>query len=428
MKKKVTKVLLGTGLVSLIGLMASCGGSQASESQDCEKQENNIEQVRKEYKNKCSDSIRTALGYDSLRAKYLEKGFDISLLERKIDSLEWGASLGGTIEKSVKSSGQKVISKFFADLRTLLGKYEISFRTCGEDESYFYFNTNTQNNYNDKDRVFKDELIFAGVVLYPENEPDEENGVQNGTVNGFEQLTDIVQEIVNESSYGQMRKDEIMQQVCSLFEKTKKQLIASRKSAEKQYADYYVTENDSDDIAVEEQGEGARGTGYGNFSWYERGSLLKETRIKVYDSKLPVAFFGDKDAEYKLISLGNDKWQVQKKTASGKIEKTAVFTDKGQIQEWFALGKIDAKDENSFWYTPGENMGVHVSYGESKIVKRAKKKWEKNKDVVRQINSLNQKIDKMYAQNKELDNRVQSILHYADSVSEVMASQRYESR
>ena len=416
MNKNTTKLLLGTSLFSLMCLMASCGKSQSSESQDY----HNTEQVRR-YKNKCADSIRTARGYDSIYAKYNQ--LDAYPIYRKIDSLEWAASLGNAIEKSVKNSARKIINKFFADLGSLLGRYEISLSdyTCGEDEDYFYFNTNTN-------AVCKNDLIFTGINLYPENQPDDEASNLCGITNEFNPLIDIVQEIVDKSSYNKTRKDEIMNHVHNLVEKTKDKLIASRKSAEQQYADYYLKKDNKDDIAVEECGEGDRTAGYGNFRWNSRGCVKKVLHTQVYDSKLPVAFFGDKDAEYKLISLGNDKWQVQKKTASGKIEKTAVFTDKGHIEGWLCFDDIDAKNENCFSYEPGENMGVHVFYSEYKIIKRAKKKWVPNKDITRQINSLTKQMEKVQAQSDELYDRLETIRNYADSVATVKASQRFRSR
>ena len=46
----------------------------------------------------------------------------------------------------------------------------------------------------------------------------------------------------------------------------------------------------------------------------------------MYNPKLNVNFFGDKNANYKLVKMGQGKWQVVRTDKNGRKAKTPVFT------------------------------------------------------------------------------------------------------
>lgn len=424
--RKLKTWLLGTAALAGV-VLTSCAKEQRSEKEEQgpakQEQKYDIEEARKQYQRNCADSIRIANGYNEIWAKYCQLGDSLSSVRDKQEALRREHSLGYAMEKAVAKSGNKILDKMLKDIEVLLAKYKINFINYfgGEDDDYWNFRTDTAyNNLDGIDYVYKRGMLYVGAGAQSDDEQDEY------AEDEFKSLALIVEQIVNESSYGQGRKGEIMSQVKSLIEQTKRQLIASRKSVEKQYADYYVTMA-GEDIAIEQAGEGSYYYGYGDLN-HDRSVLVRHRDISVYDSQLPVSFFGDTSAEYTLISLGNNKWQVQKKTVSGKVEKTAVFTDAGGIYEWFGTYGKDYCVDNSFYYEPGKNMGVRVEFHESNIIKRASKEWVVPQSVENQIQALEEQEFELGAQAHEAWEESHQISLQADSVANVMALQKFKSR
>ena len=302
MKAKKAKTFL-LGISALAGVaLTSCGKEQSSKQELSvpQKQEQtfDIEKARKEYKQRCADSIRVANGYNDARAQQNQLYDSIHAIDSKKEALEWESSLGGAIQKAVESSGNKILDNFFKELDALLGKYKISLKSHfhGEDEMYWEFYDNDE--YNGISNIYKTALLYTGVITDDEDFDYSEEQ--------YEKLIKSISDIVDESQYGQQRKDEIMNAVHKLIDQTKKKLITSRKAAEAKFSDYYVAMAD-EDLALQYAGEGDIGYGYEHMNG-GRDILAKTKHIHVYDSKLPVEFFGDPGAEYKLISVGNNKF------------------------------------------------------------------------------------------------------------------------
>lgn len=420
MKAKKAKTFL-LGISALAGVaLTSCGKEQSSkqESRVPQKQEQkfDVEKARKEYKEHCADSIRVANGYNDMRAQQRQISDSIYAVEAQKGTIEWESSLGGAIQAAVESSGNKILDGFFQELDALLGKYKISLKSHfhGEDDMYWEFYNNDE--YDGVSYIYKSDLIYTGVVVDDEDFDYSEEQ--------YEKLIKNIGNIVEESQYGQQRKDEIMAAVRKLINQTKKKLITSRKATEAKFSDYYVAMDD-EDLAFQYGGEGDTDYGYEHLN-HGRDILAKTKHIHVYDSKLPVEFFGDEGAEYKLVSLGNNKWYVQKKTASGKIEKTAVFTDAGKVAEsTYCYGKEWFDPSYSFSYTPGDNMGVHIETRETTVLKTAKKQWTCPQTVANELKYLEQQQATLSGQNISLWNKMDSVSHYADSVANVMATMKY---
>jgi hypothetical protein len=93
--------------------------------------------------------------------------------------------------------------------------------------------------------------------------------------------------------------------------------------------------------------------------------------VSVYDSKLAVDFFGNEGSTYSLKRVGEGKWQVERKDAQGHVSKTKVFDD--NVEYHINAGSCSEKPHSTFSYSPGANLGVHVSATEVLYVKEGTK-------------------------------------------------------
>lgn len=428
--RKLKTLLLGTS--ALMGVvLTSCNRAnafttvKASEQKEVKKQEQqrDIEQdllMRQKYQKNCADSVRFVNGYDSLRSQISNLRANAASLRARADSLAAEHSLGATMQREVEDSGNEILTDFVHDLSNLLSAYQVSLEDYIAEETDFYwrFKTNTQQEYDQTDYVLKQPLIYVGVNT---------GGLSDISGHEFDELVAVITQVINESNYGQTRKNEIINKVNALIKKVKPKLIASRKAIERQYADYYVV-MDGHDAAFMDYGEGDWDYGYTDLEYPERQAVVRVKTLSVYDQNLPVDFFGDKTASYMLVSLSNDRWQVQKITANGRFEMTPVFTDKGvtRVQEYYA--SMDATDSHEFSYDPGYNVGVHVVKEDRVVIKRAKKQWYPSRTVINQVDSLDRQAKLMEGQADKLDEQKRRINQHADSVANMMVGKRFNGR
>ncbi|MCL2749383.1 MAG: hypothetical protein FWE50_04915 [Alphaproteobacteria bacterium] len=171
--------------------------------------------------------------------------------------------------------------------------------------------------------------------------------------------------------YGEPRKKEIR----DIARKQIEAMIAEIKRAcagiEKDYYVYYPALNlnaipkQHREMVYKYCTQGGEGSFYYEGQFYPK--LIQVIKgVSVYDSKLSVDFFNDKNAKYKLLDLGNGKWQVQKTDKSGKVSKTHVFEDNKEWSTWVRIYNKDDLSENNiavdgFSFSPGANLGVRVS-------------------------------------------------------------------
>ncbi len=88
------------------------------------------------------------------------------------------------------------------------------------------------------------------------------------------------------------------------------------------------------------------------------GDLVVGRRVRVYDSRLTMDFFG-KNATYKLVKIANNKWQVVRKDKNGNVAKTDVFAHTTDY-EMYATAHKGAPTNSSFVVEPGIHKGVAI--------------------------------------------------------------------
>ena len=230
---------------------------------------------------------------------------------------------------------------------------------------------------------------------------------------------------INWRGYGEARQEEVRAGVKSIIEKMPTDMNKAVVEIARKYAKYYPVLADIKDIPAQyaecmkdvslwwENGES------GNAYPADMGGDLVITRsIGVYDSKLPVSFFGEEGASYKLVNVEPGKWQVVRTDKNGKVSKTAVFTHDTDYtlkrQSW-----TDSKVGDSFFsYEPGTNMGVHVRMTEVVYVKEREIKDDKlpKQEYDRLFAKQDARYDSLYAESEHKNHLADSLSYKPDSI------------
>ena len=365
----------------IVFLSHACGNNKTDQTetnnQASAATEQSILNAQKEaYFHSIQDSALTASNYFVYEAQLnsVPKYFDD---ERRVNDLLYSQTLGGTLEKEVIDAGTKIFNQCNQEIAQELKKYQIDFNINDKDEDGFF------DIYDTTMMIFIDPKITDEVYYFsPEY--------------FWNAFTKDIFELINKSSYGTGPKENMKKNISNIIEKTKKALIVSRKSIESKYTEYINTPEDYILGWACEEGDFYPDYESLNEPYVNGKYVVTNKYISVYDSKLSVDFFGDPEAEYTLVSLGNNKWQAVKKYKSGKIEKTAVFTDAGKISTFQDARDEKPSDKSSFDFRPGQNMGVHIDYREISDVKTRKKDWSQKipTNVQKTVDSLNQEIDR----------------------------------
>lgn len=434
MASKVKIFSLG---LSMAALIAGCGTNDHDDKTEpktevAAKPQKTAAQIRKEqinmYYEFVYDSVKTANGQKAIaerrhsqRSKYMD--------EEDIRTLKHPYSLGGVMEREVSTKGTKIIENAYQQIVDALGKYGVKLDNYigQESKNPDHIVLKKRNSWGD-DVLSKYGLSFIGVD--DRFNKDSEYDYYSDAESAWNDLVSAIYTAIDESvcsdgeSYGDNQKNKMKAAVDGIVAQTKKDLIKNRESVERKYADYYLLQ-DEKYLGTSYWGEGEYGYGYDDLNgWANSKYLVKYRRVDVYDSKLNVDFFGDKDATYKLVSLGNGKWQVVKTHKNGQVEKTAVFEDPKDFYEDYRPTDEPVKvGTSNFDFEAGRNMGVRVYWDEVVGIQQRKKDWVVKipADVQHKIDSLETAI----ATKEQLYDLDLQKLHEADSIAKSLANQKF---
>ena len=339
--------------------------------------------------------------------------------ESEIRTIEWAHSLAGTMERELMTAGKPIVQQGEQEIRDLLAKYGVVYTN--------FFDFAEEDNW-----TLHDEL-FVGVSY--------QDGDYRETFGATAEWQAHVDAIIDKSDYGEPRKAEMKQKTAEKIANTEQQLRASRENVQKRFADYYsaLPQEYKDYIGVESLGEGEMGPGYDeSLNYYANaGGIVTSREIHVYDSNLDPDFFGEPGATYKLVSLGNNKWQVVKTRADGTVAKTAVFQDQGSSYTYTNTFGDDTDEEGNpipvpkvgdsyFDFRPGANIGVHISFTEVIKVEKHNKQWKPQFTPAeqRQMDSLRERI----AKKSEWSHKQWELGRQSDSIARAMTQRRFGNR
>ena len=363
-----------------------------SAKQEQQDQQRVLAEQDAKYEEYIIDSVLTSKGFTQADKNLYGQSFDF---ENQMFELSWKNSPGGALENAVFTAAEQIIKRNMDVLSMDLIKYGIEIANviditndmCANPEIIMcgaYKDANIEDNYNAQD-------FFVSQI------------VKN----------------INMDCYGEIRQEEIVEIVNNDFSQMFSELYTSRKKIEKSFADYFAGGQQClNDYAVSYCGEGEVVAGYDKERIFYPYRLTTRM-VKVYDSKLPVEFFGDKDAGYTLEQVAKGQWRVVKKFKNGKIAKTPVFQHDIDYTV-STYGSNSDKIDRSFDFYPGTNMGVHVMVNEVIDVQKAKKQFKTSPAVNKKIDSLAFKRDSVLKREKEYLNA--QIM--ADSIAQVKLKQR----
>lgn len=430
---KLKTFVLGAAMAAS-SFLVSCKDTDTENQTTPAEKARTEEQIRKQqremYYEFVFDSLKTANGEKKIEEQLRshQSRYDD---EDDIHNLRHQYSLGGVMEHEVSTKGTKIIENAYQQIVAELGKYGVKLDNYigqhPENPDYIAL----KKRYSWGDEVLsKYGLSFIGVSerVYKDSQDD----YYDDAAEAWDDLVSVIYTAINEAvcsdgePYGENQKNNMKAAVDAIVAKTKNSLIASREAVEQKYSDYYlVSEDNRKYLGTSYWAEGDFGYGYDDLNgWMNSKYLAKHRSIDVYDSNLNVEFFGDKDATYKLVSLGDGKWQVVKTYSNGKTEKTHVFTDAKTFYESFRPSDEAVRVGTSeFDFEAGRNMGVRVYWDEIVEVQQRKKDWNLviPQETQRKIDSLTKEME-----NKEaLFNSQLKKLHEADSIAEQMAIEKY---
>lgn len=423
--------IFGLGL-SMAAMLAACNNNQPEDDFDYEDKQKTEAQIRKEQKRAyyefAFDSVKTANGEKEIdkrlhshQSRY-EDGYAIEKLAHQY-------TLGGVMENEVSTKGSKIIENSYQKIVDELGKYGVKLDNyIGQHpENPDYIVLKKRYSWGEEN-LSKYGLSFIGVSerFYKDSQDD----YYDDAAEGWNDLVSAIYTAINEAvcsdgePYGDNQKNKMKAVVDNVIAQTKKDLIKSRESVEQKYADYYLM-SDKTYLGTSYWAEGDFGYGYDDLNgWSNSKYLVKHRRVDVYDSKLDVDFFGDKDATYKLVSLGNGKWQVIKTYKNGKTEKTHVFSDaKDFSEEYRPIDESVNIGKSEFDFEAGRNMGVRVYWDEVIEVQQRKKDW--NTVIPQETQQTIDSLKKEIKNKEELFNLQLKKLHEADSIAESLVEKRY---
>jgi hypothetical protein len=349
-----------------------------------------------QYEEYIIDSVLNANGFN--RYDGYDFRMEITDLDNQINELNWQQTAGGAMEKAVFSSGEKIVKRYMNAINQDVAKYGLEILN---------FDILTEEMCQNPEIIMNGAYKDAGI--------EDEYGEYD--ISDF--ASEVIVPNIDFGNYGEPRQQEIIKTVNDHFAQMLNELYANRKHIERTFADYFAGGQATiNETSVVYCGEGTYSAGYARYNITYRNTTRS---VSVYDSKLPVSFFGDSDAIYKLHQVSPGKWYVSKQYANGKIEKTAVFQDKVDYSTYTYTSNEKGKSEFSF--VPGVNMGVRIKVCEVTDVQTAKKQF-KGPSFARQIDSLNVRKDSLVRKDKEYK-KAQRLAH---SVAQQKLQQRINQR
>ena len=366
---KKSKVFLAGLAATTIMSMTSCkGGDSKTEDKkndDTEALENLQRQEREDgmYYEFMRDSLMQAYDYDVepyLAAINAEDSIR-QQLNKLNDENYRKAELQNKVEKEVGAIGQK----YEKQIKSVLDKYQLS----TSDET---------------DRAISKLCGYEGYAewrayKYEHDEYVQSSGRQDLKYNYSSNLDEMFATTNLASKYGDTRQQEVKDAVIKVYKIIRNEQDTKRVAIAKTYADYYP-ELDPSRIPAEyaklpmydhfyiPSSEGEPRVGYCGL-W--NGSLAVIRSARVYDSQLPVDFFGEEGAKYKLKQIKQGEWQVEK-TKDGKISRTPIFKDAVDYSTRIEILGEGHEPQDNFSYQPGTNMGVHIEVNDVLFSLKAK--------------------------------------------------------
>ena len=405
MTNNTLKALLLSAVMTVAGMGSSCTSRNNADEEQKEKME---QEAQKEadikakraaewdrvYHYTC-DSINAASGCDAIKAE-LKSLPDKCHDENSLEEFEKSRTLGRHMDIDIMKSGSEILKRAETEVANALKKYDLP------------YNSNLTGVFN------RDVALRSMVFCLPEESAD----YSYNPMWAFDGWQKNINEEIDESDYGDARKQEIKQAVDNVITKTKSDLRKNREAIVKKYSPY-ISEYQYSEPGLNETFE---------FIIPSKNYTEKIKDIWVYDQNLSKSFFGDKDAVYKLVSVGTNEWQVVKNNKNGKIEKTEIFTDKGthyiDVQEKDEK-PLDKVGDSWFEFSPGTNIGVRVHYREVTEVRSNKNVWTPSPFTEAEqhtMDSLRQEISRK----ENLKHMVDSLCNVADSIATNRANSAIE--
>lgn len=374
---------------------------------------------KQKYFEHARDSVLVADGfgkYDAVSDTLAEIENGIYYDKFQSDFLEYDYTLGGVMTKSVFEKGDTILNRAYMEIALELARYKIPVEehVIPDGDVFVYKNTMGEKKF-----LSRYNMCFIGIKTVPSDADV-----------AWDIFSEQIISLIKNSVYNDGPKSDMLSKVSRIIEKAKQDLIASRRFIEKKYADYYLLEEGSrQTLGITHFPDNSYRYGYEDLNSENVNAkyLITERNVQVYDATLSVNFFGEPGAKYKLLSVGRNKWQVEKKSKNGKIRKTHVFVDNKEFTKQIvpAQNKKTFSDYD-FNYTPGADMGVQVDYKEPVKIEQRRKDWVKNIPANTQntIDSLAEQINQKTIKAKKL----QVAVNRADSVANILTMARFNQK
>lgn len=390
-----TKNMLLVGAAATILSLSSC--KQETKTKDAEKP--NTEAIAKQQKaeddkffEETVQKLQKEYGYDQAAHRAARAAAD---------------SISGKIAQVDERQYHKLNREVDENFDKIEGKYEEKIEKMLTENYKIYLNDAAKKELHE---------LCQYTYGYAFPDPEAEDKSFNIDTYGFDKFF----EKVDMDSYGEMRQKEIKDKAAQMLLIMCNEMNTKRLAIAKNYAEYYPILDPSKIPA-----EYAKDVVYDPYVWeseggielgYESWMVSRDStghpefevyrKVSVYDSKLPVDFFHEEGASYKLNRVSKGKWQVERKSKDGKVAKTPVFDDNVEYQ--ITTGGYG----NEFDATPGTNMGVRISVAEKLFeIKCKDDKLHSDAEAAELKKPLQEALDKQKAiiekyegiQNRSLD-------------------------
>ncbi len=434
--KKSTRFLLAAGATLAVLVSASSCGRRAEKEAEAERARKEAEakaqkaadeaaktlqlQLEKEGKavyDQARDSVLAANGYKDVYNQFYSAQDSLYRLDNLSQKTILFEHVDTLIAKQVRQSVNEIES-WLAKYKIWVDDKEDLFSKV--ESEYFNHVSNrsiANRNAEDYDEAEKANLLAPDLPYYF-------FGNSEGKDSRYEKY------IVDwyDSEYGESRQKEIENGVLKIFDKMNQALDKAITAEIKKFAVYYP-ELDIEKSGIPQQYLKHLKTKDPLDYWNDRfmfdqvveSKLVIGRTISVYDSKLKVDFFGEEDATYKLVKVSEGKWQVVRTDKNGHVAKTPVFSHNVEYDyNMFSCGKGDPVND-SFWFEPGANMGVHITVSE--VVWSKTGKDDRYPDPKGQIAAKRDLLAKEVARLEALNEHMSQISHQADSVARIKQRQ-----
>ena len=326
--------------------------------------------------NNVTDSCLQAQGVEPVISERLP------YLRDSISYIDFQNSANGALAKAVNDAGTKIMDRYVNKLCKKLDAYKLAYKKSS----------------------IKSVLHESSLTMYGVNA---DYGTITDSVYDKENARSIAQYIlefcIDLDSLGAQERLSVEGWVNNLIVCDMcNELYKSRKSIEKQYAQYFAGGmKHINKIGVSGYGEVWDGE-FGQF--VEVDNWVTERRISVYAPNLPHDFCADTNAKYKLEQVGNSQWCVIKKLPNGKLVKSDTFKDDVVFDTIMRPDLKYMRTNNDYFALWGhDTIGGVIDYSEVIKIEKPRVKYPKNAELSRQSAKLNKRYDKLYDKKQAYD-------------------------